>query len=89
MERVEAMVISVIFFIIFGVLSYFGAHLTWWSAMTLATLLFLILLNIFYPPSQVTNDSADYSLGLYIFLEITGIIILLIYLGVATLTDVR
>lgn len=89
MDRVEAMIIALIFFVIFSILAYYGIRLTWWAAIVLGTLLFLVLLNVFYPPSQATNDSADYSLGLYVCLEILGLLVLGVYLVMALLTDVR
>ena len=88
MEREEALVTSLFFFVLFGLLIHYGAQINWWSSLALATLLALILLNIFYPPSQVTSDEATASLAVYMILEVVGIILLLIYIIERSLRDV-
>jgi uncharacterized membrane protein YagU involved in acid resistance len=89
MERQSALVLSIIFFVLFGIITYYGARVEIWSSIIFATFVALILLNIFYPPGQAANDDADFTLVLYAALEIIGIILLAIYITQKTLSDVR
>ena len=70
-------------------LTYYGAHVTVFSSIIFATFVSLILLNIFYPPSQVTNDEADFTLILYAIVQLLGILLIAYYVAYYTLTDVR
>lgn len=89
MERQTALILSIIFFILFALLTYFGAKITFWSSIILALFGGLILLILFYPPSQATTDTADYTLVLYAVYVILGVILLGIYIAQKTLSDVR
>ena len=89
MDRQSALVLTIIFFIFFYFITYYGIRATIWSSFAFTTFITLILLNIFYPPSQIANDSADFTLGLYAAFEIIGIILLAIYITQKSLTDVR
>lgn len=89
MERQSALVLTIIFFVIFGVLTYYGPRITLWSSIIFATFVALLLLNIFYPPGQIATDDADFTLVLYAAFEIIGIILLAIYITQKTLSDVR
>ena len=89
MERQAALVLTIIFFILFGVIAYYGARVSLWSSIIFATFIALILLNIFYPPGQVATDDADFTLVLYAAFEIIGIILLAIYITQKTLSDER
>jgi uncharacterized membrane protein YagU involved in acid resistance len=89
MERQSALVLSIIFFALFGVIAYYGARVSLWSSIIFATFVALILLNIFYPPGQVATDDADFTLVLYAAFEIIGILLLAIYITQKTLSDFR
>jgi len=89
MERQSALVLTIIFFIIFVIIAYYGAQITFWSSIILAIFLCLILLNIFYPPSNLTTDDADFTLILYAIFEILGLFLLGIYIIFATFSDSR
>lgn len=89
MQRSVALVLSIISFFVFLLLIYYGALVTMWSSFILALFGALILLNLFYPPSQVANDDADYTLVIYALLEIIGVIFLGIYILEKCLVDVR
>jgi hypothetical protein len=89
MNRSTALFLTLIFFIFFFLIVYFGALVTFWSSLVFAVFISLIILNFFYPPNQATTDVADYSLILYIIVEILGIIILAIYVTQRTLSDCR
>lgn len=89
MERQSALVLTIIFFMLFGILAYYGANVSLWSSIIFATFVSLILLNIFYPPGQVAADDADFTLALYAAFEIIGLILLAIYITQKTLSDVR
>lgn len=89
MERQAALVLTIIFFIMFVIITYYGARVTLWSSIIFGLFVSLILLNIFYPPSQVTSDDADFTLVLYAAFEIIGIVLLAIYITQRTLSDVR
>ena len=89
MERQSALVLSIIFFIIFSLLTYYGAQVTVWSSIIFSIFVSLILLNLFYPVSQATTDDPDFTLCLYAALEIIGIILLALYIMQRTLSDTR
>ena len=89
MERQTALVITIIFYIVFALLTYYGAQVTLWSTIIFALFVSLILLNLFYPPSQATSDPADYTLVIYAIIEIAGIFLLAVYVAQKTLSDVR
>jgi uncharacterized membrane protein YagU involved in acid resistance len=89
MDRQTALVLTIVFFIVFILITYYGAHVTLWSSIIFGLFVSLILLNIFYPPSQVTSDGADFTLVLYAAFEIIGIILLAVYITQRTLSDAR
>ena len=89
MQRSAALALSIIFFFIFVAIAYYGANVTLWSSIIFGLFVTLVLLNIFYPPSQATGDVADYSLVLYALIEIVGVLLLAIYIAQRTLSDTR
>lgn len=89
MERQSALVLSIIFFIIFVIIAYYGAHVKIWSSIIFGLFVSLILLNLFYPVSQLTTDDADFTLVLYAIFEIGGLILLGVYITQKTLSDVK
>ena len=89
MERQSALVLIIFIWFLFYLLAFFGARLTMLAAIVFSTFISLILLLIFYPPNQVANDDADFTLIIYGVLLAIGIIILAFYVFYGTLTDVR
>ena len=89
MDRQTALVLTIIFFIFFLIVTYFGARITIWSSIIFATFVSLILLNIFYPPGQAASDNADYTLVLYGVIEILGLLLIGVYVTEKTLMDKR
>lgn len=89
MERQSALVLSIIFFVLFTLITYYGARVTFWSSIIFGLFVALILLNLFYPVSQLTTDDADFTLVLYAAFEIIGIVLLAIYITQRTLSDAR
>ncbi len=89
MERQVALILSFVFFVVFVLLTYYGAQVTLWSSIVFSMFLSLILLNSFYPVSSATTEDADWSLVLYAAFEIFGIIILALYITQKTLSDYR
>jgi uncharacterized membrane protein YagU involved in acid resistance len=89
MDRVTALILTIIFFVLFTLITYYGAQVELWSAIIFGLFVALILLNIFYPPSRTTEDPADFSLVIYAAFEIVGILLLAIYIAQRTLSDVR
>ena len=89
MDRQTALVLTIIFFAIFTVLLYYGVQITIWSSIALSTFISLILLNIFYPPSQMAQDTADFTLVVYAIIIILGLALLAIYIGCKAILDVR
>jgi len=89
MERQVALILSIIFFVVFALLTYFGAQVTVWSSIIFALFVGLILLNIFYPPSQATSEDANASLVIYAVIEIGGLLLLAVYIAHKTLIDTR
>jgi len=89
MDRQSALVLSIIFFTLFTIITYYGARVCIWSSLIFGLFIGLILLNIFYPPGQVATDTADFTLFLYAAVEIIGIFLLAIYITQKTLSDTK
>jgi hypothetical protein len=89
MQREAALVLSIILFIVFGLIAYFGARVTVWSSIAFASFIALILLNFFYPPGQAATDTATPSLVIYAMIEIIGILLLAVYITQKSLQDTR
>lgn len=89
MERLVAITVFFVVLIFFALVAYFGVHITLWSSIILSLLISLIIMNVFYPPSQIPNDIADYTLIIYASIEIIGVFLLAIYIVQHTFCDVR
>lgn len=89
MQRYIALLLAIIFFIVFMLLAYYGARITTWSSIIFGLFIAFILLNIFYPPGQVAIDDADVTLFVYAIFEIISIFLLAIYIAQKSLSDVR
>ena len=89
MDRQSALTLTIILFALFTILCYYGAQITIWSSIIFSLFVSLILLCIFYPPSQMTTDDPDFTLVLYGIIIIGGILLLAIYIAQHSLSDVR
>ena len=89
MDRQSALVLIILLWIVLFMLAYYGCMLSRWASIVFSTFVALILLLLFYPPSQVAVDSADFTLILYGVLILIGFIIIGFYVVYGTLTDVR
>ena len=89
MERQIAILIFFSVLIFFTLISYYGARITLWSSIILSLLISLIIMNVFYLPSNVPMDIADYTLIIYALIEIIGILLLSVYIIHHTLSDER
>lgn len=89
MDRIVALVFIAVCFILFFILVYFGVNCPLIESLVFSTLLAVILLNYFYPLSQLANDEADYSALIYALVEIIGIVVIIIYVAYKTLTSSR
>lgn len=89
MQRQVAIITTVVVFIFLALIAYFGAKISLWSSIILSIFLSLIILNVFYPLSQIPNDVPDYSLIIYATIEIIGVLLLGIYIIQCAVCDVR
>ena len=89
MDKPIAILIFFIVLVFFSLISYFGARITLWSSIILSLLIALIIMNIFYPPSNIPMDIADYTLVIFSIIEIVGILLLIIYIIHTTLCNER
>ena len=89
MERQTALVLSIIFFALFFLLTYYGARVKFYSSLVFSVFISLTILNIFYPISNAVIDVADFTLIVYGLVQILGINILATYIIYKTLSDVR
>jgi len=87
MERIQAVLLGIFFFLIFFLFLYFGARIRIFSSLVFSIFLSLILLNLFYPPSNLAYDYVDYSLFIYAGFQIIAIAIIFVYLTFSTLND--
>lgn len=89
MDRQTALLLTIVFFVIFIMITYYGAQITLWSSIVISVFLSLIILVIFYPISRLANDDPDFTLVLYAIVIIFGIFLLGIYIINNTLLDIR
>jgi len=89
MDRPIAILMFFSVLIFFTLICYYGAKITLWSSIILSLLIALIIMNIFYPPSNIPMDIPDYTLIIYAIIEIIGILLLIIYVIHHTLSDER
>lgn len=89
MQRQISILIFFSALIFFTLLAYYGAQINLWSSIILAILISLIIMNVFYPPSNIPMDTADYTLIIYTAIEIISILLLIIYILCCTLCDER
>jgi uncharacterized membrane protein YagU involved in acid resistance len=89
MDRTTALVLSFVFFLVFGLIAYFGACVTAWSSFIFGLFVSFLLLNIFYPVTQVTDDDPDASLYVYVAFILIAVALLAIYITHSTLSDRR
>lgn len=89
MQREVVLVLSIVFFILFMLLAYYGAKVKVWSSIIFGLFVSFILLNVFYPPGQAAMDDADITLFVYAIFEIISILLLGIYIAQKALSDVR
>ena len=89
MDRGIAILIFFSVLIFFSLIIYYGVRINLWSSIILSLLIALIIMNIFYPPSNIPMDIADYTLVIYTIIEIIGILLLIIYIIQQALCDVQ
>jgi hypothetical protein len=89
MKRPVALVIVLLFLGLFAGLGYYGAHLTTGASIMLGLLVSLIFLNLFYPPGQMVQEDADFTLALYGLYQTGGLLALALYLARSLLVTVR
>ena len=89
MERTIALFFTIVIFLVFLALSYYGVGVTLWSSAAFSVFVSLVILNIFYPPKQMAIDNPDFTLFLYAIIQITSLLIISIYVAQKTLTDFR
>lgn len=89
MDRITAIVLFFVSLVVFYLIAYYGAIISWWSSFVLSVFLSLILLNVVYPPSMIAMDSADAGLVLYAVIEILSLVILAIYILQRAVIDRR
>ena len=89
MNRQYALSLTIILFILFLLITYYGAKITFWSSLNLSIFMSLVILLIFYPINQLANDVSDFTLYIYGIFIVLSVITLTIYILRATLYDVR
>lgn len=89
MNRQSALVLTILIFLIFGVLTYYGAKVTFCSSVVFAAFVSLIILNVLYPINQTTDDPADFTLAIYAAVIVIFIVLIGLYLTLNTLASVR
>lgn len=89
MQRTLAVLWFFVLLVLFCWIAYYAAMVTMWSSFILGLFLSLVIMNIFYPPSNTATDQADGWLIAYASIEIIGVIFLFIYVMQKTLCDER
>lgn len=89
MKRQPALVTTIILFMIFFAIVYYGARITLWSSIIFSTFITLILLYYLYPPRNLMSDQPDFSLVLYAAFFALGMVAVFVYLIYKTLSDFR
>lgn len=81
--------IVVLFFVFLVIIFYYGITLNLISTFALATLISLIVLNLFFPPSRLITLGADPGILIYCVLQILGILYLIFYIFYCSVFDIR
>lgn len=89
MKRADALSLSLLFFLLVLFLCYYGIVLTLFSSIVIALILTLIVLQVLYPITQIIKDKADETLFVYAFLVVLALIVLLCYIWIRAMCDVR
>jgi hypothetical protein len=80
MERTPAIALTVLIFFSVWAISYMYAKLSFFCSFILAILLSLVVLNIAYPPTKVSEDGMDGGFYVYAIIQLGGLIILGVYI---------
>jgi hypothetical protein len=89
MQRSFALVLTIVLFFFFLLICYHCLSLAWWSSIVLSVLLSFVILNAIYPLSKAASEEADFSLVLYITIQILFVLVLVVYIFHKTLFDKR
>lgn len=89
MERKLVVLLSIILFFVYFCIAYYMIGLNLISALVISVLLCIIIMNILYPIQNVSYESPDSFLIIYIMINITGILICILYIIYKTLYDSR
>jgi heme/copper-type cytochrome/quinol oxidase subunit 4 len=89
MDRQNALTLTIIFFIIFMSLLYYGTRITFLSSLSLSIFMSLVILLTLYPLNNLTKDTADFTLYIYGVFIVIGAIVLSLYILYNSICDVR
>ncbi len=89
MERQSALILSIVCFILFTIILYKGVKLKIFPTIVISSFLSVVLLFIFYPPSMLADDTADFTLVLYALIQIITLILIIVYVLYKGIMDVR
>lgn len=89
MNRSAALVLCILFFLIFFTITYWGAQVTLFSSLAFSTFVAVSLLLLMYPLSQVFLEPTDMSLFLYALFITLGLIVIAVYFVITCLSDTR
>ena len=80
MDLFVCLVLTILIFIFFLIIAYFGVCVEIFNALAIAFLASIISLNLYYPPGNLANQEATISLWLYVSYLILGFGYLTIYI---------
>lgn len=89
MEIWTALILMVVMFIVFSLISYYGAKITALASFIFAAFMSFIILNVSYPISQIANENATVYTYIYITLQLLVVTIIVLYVVYTTLSTVR
>ncbi len=89
MDLLTVLFVCLLLFVFLISILYIGVTLTFFSSVALATIICLVILNLFYPPNRLFNQKPTVALILYGAAQVLGILFLLFYIILKSSKDYR
>lgn len=89
MDLLTVLFVCLLLFLFLVSILYIGVTLSFISSIALATVICLIILNLFYPPNRLFQQKPTIALILYGVAQVFGIIFLLFYVVLKSCKDYR
>lgn len=80
MELTRVLFLAFFLFLFVVLTARCGIRTSWWSAITLATLIILVYINVFFPPVRIARLELKAPLFIYASIQFLGVILIILYI---------